>query len=378
MGWRVLPAGRIVPGPGRTLQSWVNGYPVTPPRPLPALPFIVPKPTDPFIAPPHTTPPVWPERPASRLASLITTDPAEAGSCEVALLGLPDDVGVRLNNGRPGAADGPRAFRAALAGYGIAQPAGFNWPRVFDAGDVTPAPGVHAEGLAETHARITEAALALHRAGLFPIAIGGGHDLTFPFVRAAIQHHRAKATETFAGVYFDAHLDVRPTPPPGSGMPFRSLIEDCNAGPLMIIGHNPLANSREHAAYFTSACGGRNIIADDDLIGRIDDLGGPDDLLAPLHNEDPASIDHLFCSFDLDALDASHAPGVSAMNPAGMTTREAARLMFIAASHPRLRCLDIMELSPPNDDKGRTARAAAHLFLHALMGLKLGREIEQR
>jgi arginase family enzyme len=37
-----------------------------------------------------------------------------------------------------------------------------------------------------------------------------------------------------------------------------------------------------------------------------------------------------------------------------------------------------MELSPPNDDKNRTARVAAHLFLHALMGLKLGREIEER
>jgi formimidoylglutamase len=325
---------------------------------------------------PYTTPPVWPDISAGRLAKLITTDPREAASCDVALIGLPDDVGVRLNNGRPGAAEGPRAFRAALASYGVAEPAGFKWPRIFDAGDITPAPGVHAEGLAETHKRVTEAALALHALGLFPVAVGGGHDLTFPFVRAAVQHHRSKASETFAGIYFDAHLDVRPTV--GSGMPFRRLIEDCNAGPLMIVGFNPLANSREHAEYYSTACGGRNVIADDDLVMRIDDLAGPDALLAPLHNEEPEAITHLFCSFDMDAVDASHAPGVSAMNPAGLATREAARLLFIAASHPRLRCLDIMELSPPHDDKGRTARVAAHLFLHALMGLRLGREIEKR
>lgn len=310
------------------------------------------------------------------MAGLITSDPAQMAGCKVALLGLPDDCGVQLNNGRPGAADGPRAFRAALASYGVAEPAGFAWPKVFDAGDVTPAPGVHAEALAETHRRVTEAASALHKAGLFPITIGGGHDLTFPFVRAAVEHHRKERAEQFAGVYFDAHLDVRPTV--GSGMPFRRLIDDCGVGPLMVVGFNPLANAREHVEWFSAACESRNVIADDDLVNRIEELGGPDDLLAPLHNERPETIDHLFASFDLDAIDAAHAPGVSSLNPAGLSVREAARLMFMAASHPRLRCLDIMELSPPNDDKNRTARIAAHLFLHALMGLTLGREMQER
>ena len=40
-----------------------------------------------------------------------------AGS-RVALVGLPDDTGVELNNGRTGASKGPAAFRAALARYG--------------------------------------------------------------------------------------------------------------------------------------------------------------------------------------------------------------------------------------------------------------------
>lgn len=293
---------------------------------------------------PHTTPPHYPDRPAGRFGATIETGgPAE---CTVALIGLVDDEGVRLNGGRVGAAAGPSAFRAALARYGVARPQGFEWPRVFDAGDVRPG-----ATLGETHARVTEAVDAVLALGLFPIAVGGGHDLTFPVVRAV-----AGRAGPMGGVYFDAHLDVRETA--GSGMGFRRLVDECGVGPLLVHGLNPLVNAREHVAWFYDHGG---TIADDDPDAE------DDDLLAPL-----AGAESLFCSFDLDCLDASHAPGVSAPNPAGMTVREAARRMFIAASDPRLRCLDIMELCPTHDQDGRTARAAAHLFLHALMGLRLG------
>ncbi|MEO1129082.1 MAG: hypothetical protein AAFX05_05155, partial [Planctomycetota bacterium] len=50
------------------------------------------------------------------MAEAIRTTSLE--DAHVALLGLPDDLGVRLNGGRPGAAAGPTAFRAALARAG--------------------------------------------------------------------------------------------------------------------------------------------------------------------------------------------------------------------------------------------------------------------
>jgi formiminoglutamase len=305
--------------------------------------------------------------PGRFFAHCLSDDPT---GCDIGLLGLPDDLGVRLNNGRPGAAEGPTAFRAALAAYGVAEPAGFRWPRVFDAGDIEPAPGADASALAETHRRVTDAAAALHDAGLFPIAIGGGHDLTFPFVRAAVAHHARYDPSAFAVAYIDPHLDVRDTP--GSGMPFRRLVEDCGVGRLLIAGHSPLVNAREHTAWF-HAHGGT--IADDDWADRLeedaDDAGTPE-LLAPIEG-----CAHLAVSFDLDAIDAAFAPGVSARNPAGLDPRRASRAIFRLAADPRVRCLDLMELSPPHDDPpggaGRTARLAAHLFLHALMGWRWGR-----
>jgi formiminoglutamase len=280
---------------------------------------------------PHTFSPEWPAKiPAERFASTIRTDVPE--DCEIALLGLADDTGVKLNHGRPGAAGGPAAFRAALAKYGANLP---ELPFVFDAGDVHPG-----RTLEETHERVTVATSALLERGLLPVAIGGGHDLTFPFVRAV-----ATRFSRPTGLYFDAHLDVRETP--GSGMPFRKLVEECGVPALHLHGFRPLVNSREHWDWVT-AHGGQ---------------AWPDDVAVAL----PGGGD-LFVSFDLDVLDAAHAPGVSAINPAGWTVREAESWVAACGAEPRVRCFDLMELNPDFDHSGRTARVAAHLFLTFLQG----------
>lgn len=293
---------------------------------------------------PHTTPPAWPDDiPASRMASLIRRAGDSADGCRVAILGLPDDLGVRLNSGRPGAKAGPAAFRAALARYGVAEPDAWRWPGILDAGDVAPAPGDTEEALHQTHRHITAAAAAIRNLGLIPVGIGGGHDLTFPFVRGA-------AGGPLGGLYFDAHLDVRPTV--GSGMPFRRLIEECGVGPLQVRGLNPLVNSGEHTQWF-KAHGGS--------IAGMDAPPPP-----PLPPPPPGN---LFVSMDLDVLDAAHAPGVSAPNPCGCSPHDLARWARWAGREPRVRCFDLMELCPPMDVDGRTARIAAHLFLCFLRGV---------
>ena len=283
---------------------------------------------------PNTSAPPWPgDTPAGRFASTIRTDSSDG--CAIALLGLPDDTGVRLNNGRTGAAGGPKAFRAALARYGAADSAVGPLPRVFDAGDVMPT-----GSLEKTHERVTEATTALLERGLFPIAIGGGHDLTYPFVRAVAAKH-----PKLAGIYFDAHLDVRATA--GSGMPFRRLVEDCGVSALHLHGFRPLVNSLEHLDWFR-AHGGRT---------------HPENAKVVL-----PKAKNLFVSFDLDVLDDAHAPGVSALNPAGWNVREAEAWVRACGTDPRVRCFDLMELNPAHDPDGRTARAAAHLFLSFLQG----------
>ncbi len=155
---------------------------------------------------PNCTPYSWPADISSRRFARGIADRPE--NCRVALLGMPDDLGVRLNSGRPGAAQGPRAFREALAKYGVAAPEGFDYPRVFDAGDVVAAEGDDAPALTETHRRVTGAVRAIVAMGMLPVGIGGGHDLTYAFVRGVVQEERARSAHArFEDVYFDAHLD---------------------------------------------------------------------------------------------------------------------------------------------------------------------------
>ena len=319
---------------------------------------------------PHTAPTDPTLRaPSSRAASLFqTSDPS---GCKIAIIGLPDDLGVRMNNGRPGAAHGPEAIRAQLAKFGVADPHGFAWPRVFDAGDIIPSGWKEwptgpfetwsskwqdeaRESLNQTHSNITEAVTALLELGLLPIALGGGHDLSYPFVRAVLKHLQADGHKSFRGLYADAHLDVRETL--GSGMPFRRLLTEFPIQSLELRGYSPLVNSREHTAWF---------LANGGSFQSVD---------APISSAANAPL--RFASFDMDCIDSSAAPGVSALNPAGMTTQQAARIAHELGADPTTACFDIMELCPPHDEPatnspvraGRTARVAAMLLLEFLAG----------
>ncbi|OAB61684.1 hypothetical protein AY599_07880 [Leptolyngbya valderiana BDU 20041] len=299
---------------------------------------------------PYATPPQTPiERTSGRFSNNVRPierfETPRNNRQAVALLGMPDDTGIALNNGRPGAKDGPGAIRRVLTKMGVDRPQ-FDWPVVYDAGDVLPA-GVGGDDIDETHRRVSEASAALASAGLFPIGLGGGHDLTFAFVRGVIDG-LTDDQKPRQGVYLDPHLDVRETT--GSGMPFRRLIEDCGVRSLALAGFDPVANSVAHLDWFWEHGG--------ELVDL--DAPPPD---APF-----------FASLDMDAIDAAHAPGVSAMNPCGVTPREAVAWAKRMAAAPHVRCFDVMELSPPNDDRDRTARLAAYLVLAIIEQLE-GRPI---
>ncbi len=307
---------------------------------------------------PFTTAPSWPTIRPDRFAAHIRT--GSPAGCRIALLGLPDDLGVRLNNGRPGAKEGPSAFRRVLASFGADYDHSTQAPLdipVFDAGDVEPASGTDEAALHETHERVTAALFAIHSMGMLPICVGGGHDLTFPAIRALSQYINAPV----GGINIDPHLDVRETV--GSGMPYRAAIEGgfLNAARFVEFGIGRFSNSKAHTDYLRERSTALIPIekARDfkSAIPVAFDRGFP-----------AGKSDAGFVSLDLDVIDASAAPGVSAPNPDGLSVERVLQVVLRAGEHPGVRHFDIMELSPPNDSADRTARIAALCFLTFLAG----------
>ena len=277
--------------------------------------------------------------------------------CRIALIGLPDDNGVRLNDGRPGAALGPAALRGALACYGTPFDSATGLAlqtRVFDAGDVAPAEGEGEEALHATHERVTEALAAVHDLGLVPVCIGGGHDLTFPAVRALSNHDGRPV----GGVNVDPHLDVRDSA--GSGMPYRRLIDEGCLEPTRFVEHSAgrFTNSEAHAAWLRLK--GATITTIDEVLA--DEAAAIEASLAAALPRSAGDAP-AFLSIDLDAIDASQAPGVCSPCPMGLSVAHVVEMTRRAGAHSGVRHLDLMELCPPHDEDGRTARVAALLVL---------------
>jgi formimidoylglutamase len=302
------------------------------------------------------TPVNWPEIRAGCFAKTIRSDSPEG--CRLALLGLPDDTGIKLNGGRPGAKEGPRAFRAALAAYGTTWDAlhrkQLSVP-VFDAGDVMPVREATEKSMLATHAGIERVVLQLHELGLTPVCIGGGHDLSLPAI-SALSRHQGMA---LGGIVFDAHLDARQRP--GSGMAFRRLIENkqLDSRRFASVGLGRFANDEADWTWLENQ--GATLIPAERVLEK--ELP----IRALFERAFKGGVPG-FVSIDLDGLDSSVAPGVSALNPMGLSVRQAASLAEAAGADPRARYFDLMELSPPHDESGRTARIAALLFLSFVAG----------
>jgi arginase family enzyme len=227
--------------------------------------------------------------------------------------------------------------------------------RIFDAGDVEAAPGNDERALLETHARVEAAVLALHGIGLFPMCVGGGHDLSLPSITALSKH----VARPVGGINVDAHLDVRERV--GSGMPFRRLIEARALDPRGFVefGLGRFVNDASDVAWL-EAQGARLLSVEQAL----ESDARPESLLKLVL----ATTGAAFLSIDLDAIDAGAVSGVSALNPTGLGVALVAKLAEACGEEAGIRHFDIMELSPSWDASGRSARVAAHLLLSFVAG----------
>lgn len=280
--------------------------------------------------------------------------PADAHSRGgVTLIGFAVDEGVRRNGGRPGAAEGPKALRMALANLPV-----MGEPALWDAGDVTCDGGALDAAQAQLGSQVAEAIAR----GSLPLVLGGGHEVawgTYQGLEKAGRHQRLLI------VNLDAHFDLRTAAQGNSGTPFRQIAERCQAlGQAFnyrVLGISRFANTQ---TLFDRAgeLGVRYWL--DDALQTSEALTVAQDALAA----DLVASDAVYLTVCLDVLPGAQAPGVSAPAPLGVPLAHVELLIDQVLASGRVAAADIAELNPGQDRDGLTARVAARLAARIARG----------
>jgi arginase len=289
------------------------------------------------------------------------------------LIGAPVDSGKR----RQGCLMGPDALRVAglhdaLAGLGH---------RVTDLGNLSPLPvaapcdlpaHIHAptQTIGWTQA-IANTAQSIS-ADDFPIFLGGDHSLSLGSVTGMARRAAAQGKPQFV-LWLDAHSDFHT---PGS-----STSGNLHGTPLAYATGNAGFSGfpRVHAPIpETHICilGLRSVdAAERDRLQAsgirshdmrdIDETGIARPLAAFLKTVAQAG-GALHVSFDVDFLDPGFAPAVGTTVPGGATIREAHLVMEMICDSGLMSSLDLVELNPFLDERGRTAQVMVDLVASAL------------
>jgi arginase len=294
------------------------------------------------------------------------------------LIGAPIDDGQR----RQGCVMGPAAYRvagihAAIAelGHAVTDWGDLTLPALSDA--TCPNPVVHhlPEILGWTQTLADRVDDALSQGGL-PIILGGDHSLALGTVTGAATYANRHDRPLFL-LWLDAHSDFH--------TPLTTTSGNLHGTPVAYIAGRsgfdafppfpgPIPAERiclygirsvdpaEHAALL------RHDIAINDM--RVLDERG---IVAPLREflaQVQAAQGMLHVSLDVDFLDPAIAPAVGTTVPGGTTFREAHLVMELLHESGLVTSLDLVELNPFLDERGRTAKLMVDL-VGSLMGRKV-------
>jgi arginase len=225
---------------------------------------------------------------------------------------------------------------------------------------------------------LSERAFGLASSGAVPIFMGGDHSLSMGSVNGVARYWQQMNRPLFV-LWLDAHADYNtPATTETGNMHGMSAAFLCGEPGLDgLLGGEPRASiGPDQLDLF----GIRSIdplekklvqerrVAVADM--RAIDEFGVGVLIRRVIERVKARNGALHVSFDVDFLDPAVAPGVGTTVPGGATYREAHLVMELLHDSGLVRSVDIVELNPFLDERGRTARVAVEL-LGSLFGLQI-------
>ena len=277
-------------------------------------------------------------------------DISKPGGIDIALLGVPMDLGV---TNRPGARFGPRAVRN-VERIGTYEHVFRMTPLAsFSVGDIGDVPLSSRYDLGACHKDIENFVAALVAADIVPLSVGGDHSVSLPLLRAVGKDRPVGM------IHIDAHCDTS-----GSfegckfhhGGPFRQAVLDGVLDPERTIQIGIRGNA-EYLWEF-SYDSGMTVIHAEEAIAM-----GPAQLVRRIHDVTASGATYL--SFDVDSLDPAFAPGTGTPEVGGLSSADALAILR--------GCLgldviggDVVEVAPQYDPTTNTAQIAAQVLFAIL------------
>lgn len=287
----------------------------------------------------------------------------------VTLIGVPLEEG----SGRGGCAMGPAALRIA----GIGSALGELGYRVNDAGDLRPAPATDLGQHPKAHElpivgaftrAIEDRTYRAAAEGTLPVLLGGDHSLSMGSV-SGMARRAAELGRPLFVLWLDAHADFNTpaTSPSGNihGMPVAFYCGKAEFAPILP-KDRPFVDPRhvyqvgirsvDEQERLAIAENGVNVF---DM--RAIDEEGMGAIMRRIIADVSKANGLLHVSLDVDFLDPDVAPGVGTTVPGGATFREAHLIMEMLHDSGLVSSLDLVELNPFLDDRGKSARVIVEL-----------------
>lgn len=289
---------------------------------------------------------------------------------KIVILGIPDERGIILNQGHPGAKEGPIAFRKAFYSLYSGSKVTEIKQRVIDAGNI-----ILTDDILTTHQKLSEViSFFLKGQCRSVIVIGGGHDFSYGSFSALADSGKS----IIPCVNFDAHFDLRPVTNNqlNSGTPFFRIIENhpktiANGQALLEVGiqsdRNPASlyeYADQHGVGIIELNQNHWIYNKDNQLDAT--IANPrKNLLESIQKHLDkcskmgwnAEQDPIHLSLDLDVFASWLAPGTSASTPFGLHLEDLLESLEFLTT--KAAVIDIAELCPPRDFNQQTARLAA-------------------
>ncbi|HLX17502.1 MAG TPA: arginase [Bradyrhizobium sp.] len=286
-------------------------------------------------------------------------------------------AGIEIGASQRGTLMGPAALRTAglltlLEGLGFAvnDHGDFSVAGVADLDDALPDNAKHYREIQRWIGALSARAYEIVHSGAIPIFIGGDHSLSMGSVNGVARHCREIGRELFV-MWLDAHADYNtPATTITGNMHGMSAAFLCGEPGLDgLLGKEPrtsidssrleLFGTRSIDKLEKDLLRHRRISVAD--MRQIDEFG-VGVLIRRVIDRVKASHGVLHLSFDVDFLDPSVAPGVGTTVPGGATYREAHLVMEMLHDSGLVQSVDIVELNPFLDERGRTARTVVELI----------------